>query len=132
MKTKLTIILAVSAAFFAGYLLGCDRTKNSMSTRWKRDYLHWNRAFHAQELNRIILILTEFREGNPTNGIAMLEKSLDSSLITTAACDADLNDRTNLVPTFFQEAYEYRKKYPWTNSVPDLAAKVQKILSLAK
>ena len=96
-----------------------------------RNYLFWHRVHSAQELDRAVLILTQFREGNSTNGITMLEKCLDGSLIGTSSIDAELNDRTNFVPTYIQEAHDYRAKYPWTNSVPEVDAKVRKILSRA-
>ena len=97
-----------------------------------RNYLFWHRAYSSQELNRVVLILTQFREGDSTNGVTMLEKCLDGSLIGTAGVDAELNDRTNGVPTYIQEAHDYRAKYPWTNSVPEIDAKVRKILSRAQ
>ena len=128
MKTKLAIILVVSIAFVTGYFLGCNQTKESMSKSWLRGYLFCCRTFSSQELERTILILTQFREGNSTNGISMLEKCLDGSLLVTASIDAELNDRTNGVPTYIQEARDYRAKNPWTNS----NAKVQAILSREK
>src|SRR5580692_6666061 len=115
MKTKLVIILVVSIAFVTGYFLGCNQTKESMSKSWQRGYLFWHRIYSSQELERVVLILTQFREGNSTNGVTMLEKCLDGSLIGTASIDAELNDRTNGIPTYIQEAHDYRAKYPWTN-----------------
>jgi len=132
MKTKLAIILVVSAALVAGYFLGCHQTKKSMRQSMMRNYLFWHRAYSSQELDRVVLILTQFREGDSTNGVTMLEKCLDGSLIGTAGVDAELNDRTNGVPTYIQEAHDYRAKYPWTNSVPEIDAKVRKILSRAQ
>jgi aspartyl/asparaginyl beta-hydroxylase (cupin superfamily) len=132
MKTKLAIVLVISAAFVAGYFLGCDQTKKSMRQSIMRNHLFWHRVYSSHELDRVVLILTQFREGNPTNGVTMLEKCLDGSLIAAAASDADLKDSTGGIPTYIQEAHEYRAKYPWTNSVPEVDAKVRKILSRAK
>ena len=97
-----------------------------------RNYLFWHRVYSSQELDRVVLILTQFREGNPTNGVTMLEKCLDGSLMAAAACDADLKDRMDSVPLYIQEAHNYRAKYPWTNSVPEVDVKVRRILSRAK
>ena len=132
MKTKLAIILMASVAFVAGYFLGCNRTKESMSKLWVRDYLYWNHVHSSQELDRVVLILTQFREGNSVNGVTMLEKCLDGSLLAAAGSDDDLKNKKDWVPTYIQEAHDYRVKYPWTNSVPEVDAKVRKILSLAK
>ena len=96
------------------------------------NYLFWHRVYSSQELDRAVLILTQFREGNSTNGITMLEKCLDGSLISAAASDADLKDTTNGVSAYIQEAHDYRAKYPWTNSVPEIDVKVRRILSGAK
>jgi hypothetical protein len=131
MKTKLAIVLVIFAAFVAGYFLGCDQTKKSMRQSMMRSHLFWHRVYSSQELDRVVLILTQFREGNPTNGVTMLEKCLDGSLIA-AASDADLKDATGGIPTYVQEAHDYRAKYPWTNSVPEVDVKVRRILSSAK
>ncbi len=103
-----------------------------MSEHWKRDYLYRNRAFHVQQLNQIIPVLSELRKSNLTTSVEMLEDSLDHNLITAAACGADLRDQTDSVPNFVRDVSEYREKYPWTNSVPDIDRKVNKILSAAK
>jgi aspartyl/asparaginyl beta-hydroxylase (cupin superfamily) len=132
MKTKLAIILVACATFVAGYFLGCDQTKKSMRQSMMRNYLFWHRVYSSQELDRVVLILTQFREGNPTNGVTMLKKCLDGSLMAAAASDADLKDATDSISTYIQEAHDYRVKYPWTNSVPEVDVKVRKILSLAK
>jgi hypothetical protein len=112
MKIKLVIILVVSVAFVAGYFLGYNRTKESMSKLWLRDYLYWNRVHSSQELDRVVLILTQFRKGNSADGVTMLEKCLDGSLMTVAGCDEALKDSEDGLPTYIQEAHDYRVKYP--------------------
>jgi aspartyl/asparaginyl beta-hydroxylase (cupin superfamily) len=132
MKIKSAIILVASVAFLADFFLGCNRTKETMSKLWMHDHLYWNHVHSSQELERVVLILIQFREGNSTNGVTMLEKCLDGSLMAAASSDADLKDRKGSVPTYIQEAHDYRVKYPWTNSVPEVNAKIRGILSLAK
>lgn len=97
-----------------------------------RNYVFWHNVYSSQELERVVLILTQFREGNSTNGLTMLEKCLDGSLMAAAGGDADLIDRKDSVPTYIQESHDYRVKYPWTNSVPEVDAKIREILSRAK
>lgn len=132
MKIKLIIVLVVSLAFVGGFFLGCHRTKELMSKSWMHSYLYWHHVDHAQELDRVVLILTRFREGKSVDGMEMLEKCLDGSLLATAASDECFKNRQNGIPTYIQEAHDYRAKFPWTNSVPGVYAKVQSILSLAK
>ncbi|MGB7748678.1 MAG: hypothetical protein WBN75_15490 [Verrucomicrobiia bacterium] len=76
--------------------------------------------------------MTQFREGKSVEGMEMLEKCLDGSLLATVVSDEDFKNLQNGIPTYIQEAHDYRAKYPWTNSVPGVYAKVQRILSLAK
>jgi hypothetical protein len=132
MKMKLIIVLVVSLAFVGGYFLGCNQTKETMSKSWMHSYLYWHHIDHAQELDRVVLILTQFREGKSVDGMEMLEKSLDGSLLATAGSDEDFKNGQNGIPTYIQEAHDYRVKFPWTNSVPGVYVKVQGILSLAK
>ena len=84
MKMKLIIVLVVSLAFVGGYFLGCNQTKERKSKSWMHSYLYWHHIDHAQELDRVVLILTQFREGKSVDGMEMLEKSLDGSLLATA------------------------------------------------
>lgn len=131
-KTKLTLIVVFAAAFAAGYFLGCNQTKEAMSQSWKRSYLHQMRANCDSELQRTILILTAFRESNPSNGVVMLESRLDGNLLTAAGCDVELQANFSGTPSYIQVAHDYRAKYPWTNPVSEIDAKVRKILSTAK
>ena len=86
----------------------------------------------SQELERTIKILAQFREGNSTEGLTSLEKCLDGSLLLANGSDRNLNYGMNWVPTYIQNAADYRKKYPWTNSTPKISEKVQAILTRAK
>ena len=93
MKTKLAIIVMVSFAFVAGYFLGCNQTKKSIGETSLDYHLFLKHGCYAQELDRVVLILTKFREGKPDEGVTLLEKCLDGSLLAAAGSDADLKAR---------------------------------------
>jgi hypothetical protein len=132
MKITMVVLLVTSTAFVGGYFLGRHQSRQSASPSWTHEYLYRQRFFHSQEIERVILVLNQFREGNPTNGTSLLERWLDGSLMAAAGCDTELNDRTNGIPTYIQEVQAYRTNYPWTNPVPELDVKVRKILSRAQ
>jgi len=132
MKTTLILVLMVSLGFAAGYFLGSGRSRESLAKSLVVAHLAQTNSDHAQELDLIVLILTQFREGKTADGTEMLEKWLDGSLLVAVSSGKDLNYSQDWIPSFVQEVRDYREKFPWTNSVPKIHAKVQKILSLAK
>ncbi len=95
----------------------------------KRFYLQQTFAKSSQELQSVVLVLNQLRNNNQAEGEMLLEKWLDGSLLLANSCDRALNDGTNSFFEFAQNAYVYRKKYPWTNSVPTISAKVQTVFS---
>lgn len=132
MKRTLILALVVSLAFASGYFLGRSRTKESLAKSLVTAHLGQTYIDHTQELGLIVLILTQFREGKTADGTEMLEKWLDGSLLVAVSSGKDLNNSQDWIPSFVQEVHDYREKFPWTNSVPEIHTKVQKILSFAK
>jgi hypothetical protein len=130
MKTKITLALVASIIFIAGYFLGCNQTKHSMRESWMNNFLFWRRVDSDHVIEATVSILTQFREGDSTNGLVMLEKVLDGNIMESSAIDVDLKE-TNGVSMYLREAHDYRAKYPWTNSITNVAIKVQNILSRA-
>ena len=132
MKRTLILVLVVSLAFAAGYFLGRSRAKESLAKSLMTAHLAQTYSDHAQELGNIVLILTQFRESKTADGTEMLEKWLDGSLLVAVSSGKDLNNSQDSTPGFVQEVRDYRVRFPWTNSTPEIHAKVEKILSLAK
>jgi hypothetical protein len=132
MKSKTAIGLVFIAALVTGYFLGryqAERTWSQIGLHLVADTFH---RCTAQEVSRNVQILTFIREGHQNDGLNALEKCLDGSLMAAAGSDDDLKNTKDWVPTYIQEAHDYRVKYPWTNSIPELDAKVRGILSPAK
>ena len=132
MKSKTAIGLVFMAVLVTGYFLGryqAERTWSQIGLHLVADTFH---RCTSQETSRDVKILTLIREGHQNDGLNALEKCLDGSLMAAAGSDDDLKIKKDWVPTYVQEAHDYRAKYPWTNSVPELDAKVRGILSLAK
>ena len=136
MKRTLILVLVVSLsvvslAFAAGYFLGGSQAKESLAKSLMTAHLDQTHRDHTQELGLIVLILTQFREGKTADGTDMLEKWLDGSLLVAVSSGKALNNSQDATPGFVQEVRDYRVKFPWTNSTPEIHAKVEKILSLA-
>jgi hypothetical protein len=131
MKTKIALVLTALIIFVAGYFIGRNRTEQLMRQSSMRSYLFARRADGDQMIGALAIVLTQFREGNSTNGLAMLEKVLDGNIRMVSAIDIDLKE-TNGVSMYLQAAHDYRAKYPWTNDIPSVVTNVQNILSRAK
>jgi len=68
------------------------------------------------------------KEGKETNAFDVLELKLDDSLLT-------LSHAKELTPEMREArgvAQEYRTKYPWTSSAPELKSRIDQVLLLAK
>lgn len=129
MKTIGISFIVGLLAFAAGLYFGYERSRQAQQEASKRFYLRQSFAASSLEVQLLATTLSEFRINDPTEGMTMLEKWLDGSLLKAVACDRDLNNGTNSGFGFIQIAYEYRKKYPWTNSTPEISSKVQAVFS---
>jgi hypothetical protein len=135
MKSKTAIGLVFIAALVTGYFLGryqAERTWSQIALRLVAGTFH---RCTSQEASRDVEILTFIREGHQNDGLNALEKCLDGALIGAGVNGQESSAQPNgkgAVPSLVQEVHDYRLKYPWTNSVPELDTKVREILSLAK
>jgi hypothetical protein len=135
MKSKTAIGLVFIVTLVTGYFLGryqAERTWSQIGSHLVADTFHRS---SSHEASRDVEILTFIRKGHQNDGLNALEKCLDEALIGAGVYGQESSAQSNgngVVPSFVQEAHDYRLKYPWTNSVPELDAKVRGILSLAK
>jgi hypothetical protein len=130
MKSKTIFLLAVIAALVAGFFLGRYQGGRSVSKFVEHDIINKGAAVDAQHQVRV---LTYLKEGKETYAFRILEQSLDSSLLELAYC-ADLppEQRDDFAVQAIRVAREYRMRYPWTGSVPELKDKIEGVLSLVK
>jgi hypothetical protein len=128
MKMKILIALIVLAALLAGFFIGrhqATQIYQQKALSLIQDTVHrcaW------QEGSCDLIVLKYFREGHQTEGLDALEKCLDGSLIAAYSTE---QTKKGFVPTLVQDAHDYRAKQPWTNSAPEIDAKIKNILSRA-
>src|ERR1017187_6763956 len=108
MKTKITIIVSLIVSLAVGFLAG----KFQASSSWSQLYAHnvYQRA--AGDAAFFATVLTDLRGGRQDDGLNMLERSLDGSLLSVAPDHIPAAERTKPIESEILQAQAYRPKYP--------------------
>ncbi len=125
MKSKFLILLALLAGLTIGFLVGRFQGGQAVSSFVERSIINAGAAVDAEQAVRA---LTWLKEGKTTNGFDVLELKLNSSLLT-------LSHAKELTPAMHDAiriAREYRTKYPWNGTPPELKSRIEQVLSVAK
>jgi hypothetical protein len=125
MKSKVLILFTVLAALTTGFFVGRFQGGRSVSKYTERYIIIAGAVVDAQQAVRA---LTYLKEGKETFAFQLLEMKLDHSLLT-------LGDAQELTPDDLKAirvAREYRSKYPYSGSAPELKDRIAEVLSLAK
>jgi len=130
MKSKALFVGAVVAALLAGFFLGRYQGGRSVSKFVEHSIIHQGAAVDAQQQVRI---LTYLKEGMQTNAFDVLELRLNHSLLELAYCvELPPEERDDFAVRAVRVARDYRTKYPWSGTSPELKPTIERVLSSVK
>lgn len=123
MKVKITLIIAVTISLLVGFVAG----KLQASFPWREHLASYTFQRDAYSTSCYTQVLTLWRNGHEDDARNALERSLDLSLsslqnIPERAASGDIRDA-------ILQARDYRAKYPWDKTPPELKTRIQKVFA---
>jgi hypothetical protein len=125
MKSKVLVVLALIVGLTIGFFVGRFQGGQAVSSFVESSIINAGAAVDAQQAVRA---LTWLKEGKTTNGFDVLELRLDHSLLTLSHAKELTPDMRDAI----RIAREYRTKYPWNGTTPELKSQIEQVLSVAK
>ena len=130
MKSRLMICLAVVVALGAGFFLGHYQARRSWDTYVLRNFVYLPESTRISETVRA---LTDLRAGRQSDGLQILEQSLDESLLNYWDFANVLPDhRDDFLLRGVRMARDYRVAHPLTGPLTMNSNSIQQVFSLVK
>jgi uncharacterized protein YneF (UPF0154 family) len=130
MKSRLIIFLVVGAALGGGFFLGHYQARRSWDTYVQRNFVYLPESTRIAETVRA---LTALRAGRQSDGLQILERSLDQSLLMYWDFANVLPDhQDDFLLRSVRMARDYRAVHPFTEPLISNSNTIQQVFRLVK
>jgi hypothetical protein len=125
MKTLFIFVLV--AGLSAGFFIGRYQTGRAWRRYAEHHFIHLKAA---NDTDGYVRVLTYLKEGKQTNALDVLEILLNSSLSSLDSYEGiPPEGRDEFALRAIEVAREYRARYPWAGSSPEVNDRVKQILA---